>query len=128
MLSRYFHLIMLNKQNTDFEKQVSPQPQASQYSPHPPHPPQPVGPAGFEMAQLLGGAAHPQQQQPQFQQSTYDFNQAAFAMNHHAGNSHRPSAQFANWGGYGGQLGQPSTLDDENAVPPDSNPWNIDAK
>lgn len=107
-------------------QQVSPQ-QQSQY------PPNPVGPAGFGMAQLLGGAAYPQQQ-PQFQQPTYNFSQPPVAVNHgmplmpHSGNSHRPSAQFANWGGYGGQGGQPSMLDEDNAVPPDSNPWNIDAK
>lgn len=38
-----------------------------------------------------------------------------------------PGPQFANWTGYGGPS-VPDTLDEENAVPPNSNPWNIDAK
>lgn len=89
---------------------------------------QPIGPASYNMASFAAGhATYPQQ--PQFQQSAYNFNQmptppqnAPFAV--HQGNAHRPSQQFANWGGYGGVGGQPDTLDEENAVPPDTNPWN----
>nr|POE71409.1 positive regulator of purine utilization [Quercus suber] len=35
-----------------------------------------------------------------------------------------PSHQFANWGGYTGPS-HPDTLDEENAVPPTSNPWTL---
>lgn len=35
-----------------------------------------------------------------------------------------PSQQFANWSGYAGHA-QPGSLDDEDAVPPESNPWDI---
>lgn len=39
----------------------------------------------------------------------------------------RPSQQFASWGGYSGRS-VPDTLDEENAVDPTSNPWNLENK
>ena len=35
-----------------------------------------------------------------------------------------PSLQFASWGGYGGPS-MPDTLDEENAVPPNTDPWSF---
>lgn len=81
------------------------------------------GPASFGMVDFSSPVSNYQAQpQPQFQPAMYNFAQAPNIPQH----SHRPSTQFANWGGYSGIGGQPDTLDDENAVPPDANPWNID--
>ena len=38
-----------------------------------------------------------------------------------------PSQQFASWGGYS-RASMPDTLDEENAVPPNSNPWDYDKR
>ncbi len=59
-------------------------------------------------------------QQPYMQPQSFTFsepvyNQPAF--------STAPNHQFASWAGYGGPMVQ-DTLDEENAVPPKSNPWN----
>ncbi|KAF2171272.1 hypothetical protein M409DRAFT_63623 [Zasmidium cellare ATCC 36951] len=88
---------------------------------------QPIGPVSYNMASFAAGQ-QAYQQQHQYQQPAYNFNQmptpaqnAPFTM--HQGNAHRPSQQFATWTGYGGIGGQPDMLDEENAVPPDSNPW-----
>lgn len=35
-----------------------------------------------------------------------------------------PNLQFANWSGYGGASSIPDTLDEESAVPPNSQSWN----
>lgn len=91
-----------------------------------------VGPADYNMAQFMANQGV-QQQQPHFQQPVFDFSQAPTAEQQQQysafqGGAHRPSAQFAAWGGYGGPGGQPDTLDEENAVPPNANPWNIDVK
>ncbi|KXS99650.1 hypothetical protein AC578_9916 [Pseudocercospora eumusae] len=80
---------------------------------------------------------HPQPVQPahqQFQQGAYNFNQDLTPPGQHQQSyftqptQTHPTAQFANWGGYSGAGGNPSTLDEENAVPPQSNPWDIDAR
>ena len=60
--------------------------------------------------------------QPQPQQQ-FSFNEPVYQTNRPA----RPSQQFAAWGGYGGTTVQ-DTLDEENAVPPNSNPWDIASK
>ena len=41
--------------------------------------------------------------------------------------SKAPSSQFASWGGYSG-FSAGDTLDEENAVAPESSPWNFDDK
>lgn len=89
---------------------------------------QPTGPTSYGMTSFA--AEQPSySQQRQIQQPIYNFNQmptqpqnAPFTI--HQGNAPRPSQQFANWTGYGAVGGQPDMLDEENAVPPDSNPWN----
>ena len=62
---------------------------------------------------------HPQPQHPQ----QYNFNEPLYQTSR----ASRPSQQFASWGGYGGPAVQ-NTLDEENAVPPNSNPWDIAPK
>lgn len=37
-----------------------------------------------------------------------------------------PHHQFGNWGGYAAGPSMPDTLDEETAVPPTSNPWNVE--
>lgn len=113
-------------------QQTSPHAHAVQHVSPPQFHQQPIGPASYGMASFAAGQpAYGQQpqHQTQFQQPAYNFNQmptppqnAPFTV--HQGNAHRPSQQFANWTGYGGVGGQPDMLDEENAVPPDSNPWN----
>jgi hypothetical protein len=84
---------------------------------------------------------HTQQHYPQIQQPSFNFNEAPIAQQppsfasqqwetHDPSRSRpsHPNQQFASWSGYGGQGSAPDTLDEENAVPPNSNPWNIDAK
>ncbi|KAI5369607.1 hypothetical protein Slin15195_G004820 [Septoria linicola] len=100
-------------------------PPIQQYSQHP---------AAYQTTPPLahGQAANATQpQQSYFQQQIYNFNTAAAVpqQSPFAGQQGRvhPASQFANWGGYGGAGGNPSTLDEENAVPPiPANPWNID--
>lgn len=76
-------------------------------------------------------------QYPLFPSPAFDFNEAPpvpqpapFASSHgnshaypHNRPSHHPTQQFAGWSGYGRPGGAPDTLDEENAVPPHSNPW-----
>ena len=104
---------------------------AQQASP-PIYPQPPAGPVGYNMAQFMANQGV-QQQLQHFQQPVFDFSQAPTAAQQqqysaYQGGAHRPSAQFAAWEGYGGSGGRPDTLDEENAVPPNSNPWNLDLK
>lgn len=79
---------------------------------------------------------------PQFNEPVFNFNEAVpipqpIPFTSPLGNAqahattrppHHPTQQFASWSGYSGPGGAPDTLDEENAIPPNSNPWNIDAK
>ncbi len=60
----------------------------------------------------------PQQQQPQ----QFTFNEPVYPAP--PSFSAAPIQQFANWGGYGGPS-VPDTLDEENAVPPKLDPWEM---
>jgi hypothetical protein len=97
-----------------------------------------------DMQSQYANGQYGQQQYPQFQQQqpVFNFNEPvpfpqsppytsphgnAHPHSHNMASTH-PNHQFSNWSGYGGQGGAPDTLDEENAVPPNSNPWNIDAK
>ena len=120
----------------------SPPPQAMQASPPPPgsgyqastppvqqypvqyHQPQPYFP---QQAPAYPGAymqppahAHPQHR------PSFSFNDPAAAFPGQAVNTN-PHAQFGAWGGYGGPA-VPDTLDDENAVPPNTNAWETAAR
>lgn len=91
-----------------------------------------------EMQPQYFGDQHAQQQHPRLQ--AFNFNDAPTVVrpapfasaqgNSHAYSlnrpRHHPTLQFASWAGYGGAGGSPDLLDEENAVPPNSNPWNID--
>lgn len=70
--------------------------------------------------QMYGQHAPPQHYQQQF-----SFNEPVY----HGNQVHAtaPNQQFAAWGGYGGPA-VANTLDEENAVPPKSNPWDISRK
>ena len=69
--------------------------------------------------------AQPQPQQQQHyglpQQQQFNFNEPVY---HNPSFSTAPRQQFAAWSGYGGPSA-PDTLDEENAVPPKSNPWDV---
>ncbi|KAF2484314.1 fungal-specific transcription factor domain-containing protein [Neohortaea acidophila] len=73
------------------------------------------------------------QQDPQQQQSyasasppqqTFNFNEPFYQSPPNAGSSTAPGHQFAAWTGYSGPVVQ-DTLDEENAVPPKSNAWDL---
>jgi hypothetical protein len=68
--------------------------------------------------------AYPQQAFPPQPQQPFTFNEPVYR-NTNFGTA--PNQQFANWGGYGGPS-VPDTLDEENAVPPKSNPWEMNSK
>jgi hypothetical protein len=68
------------------------------------------------------GPTPPQQyRQPQFRQQ-FNFSEPVYHPKPAA--PPPPNQQFAAWSGYGGPT-VPNTLDEENAVPPKANPWNI---
>jgi hypothetical protein len=67
---------------------------------------------------------HYEMQQQYFQQpsgQTFEFSQVPITHSHPSF-SVAPRQQFAAWAGYGSSSG-PDTLDEENAVPPKTNPW-----
>lgn len=70
----------------------------------------------------------PQQQQPYASasppQQTFNFNEPFYQSPPNAGSSTAPGHQFAAWTGYSGPVVQ-DTLDEENAVPPKSNAWDL---
>lgn len=63
----------------------------------------------------------PPQQHYQQPQQQFNFSEPVY---HNASFPAAPRQQFANWTGYGGPSA-PDTLDEENAVPPKSNPWEL---
>ena len=71
---------------------------------------------------------HPAQSQPpQFNQQ-FSFNDPSAAPRQQLPPQFSaPSQQFASWGGYS-RASMPDTLDEENAVPPNSNPWDYDKR
>lgn len=58
--------------------------------------------------------------------ATFNFNDPSAAFPGHSLNAN-PHAQFGTWGGYGGPS-MPDTLDEENAVPPNSSAWETTAR
>lgn len=81
-------------------------------------------PGQYQVPHSMPYSQAPQQQYPQPQQQQFNFNESTFQ---NAAFSTAPNQQFATWGGYNGPFVQ-DTLDDENAVPPKINPWDLKQK
>ncbi|KAK3725175.1 hypothetical protein LTR37_000686 [Vermiconidia calcicola] len=70
------------------------------------------------------GQSYGQPQQPHFHPSQHQPYNFSEPVQHNAALAARPSQQFAAWTGYGGPP-MAHAMDDENTVPPKSNPWEL---
>lgn len=78
--------------------------------------------SSFSQPQEYWNMPYSQPSQQYTQQSNVNFSEPAYQNTSAFGAA--PSQQFAAWGGYGGPVVQ-DTLDEENAVPPEANPWDM---
>ena len=98
--------------------------QQQQSSPPPVQPAQATAYGAPSTGQQVSPQAVPPQPNMYQQQQQHPQHVAFNEPVYHPNSSARPSQQFAAWGGYGGPTVH-NTLDEENAVPPRSNPWDI---